>query len=213
MSLGELMLQHRARNYISGPLCSILGPTLAALGMAVVLLLCAQKPAFAQVLRHVADLASAPVASGRVTACDPGFGEANLGQFPSFCTFGAATCMPKAPATACGGEGQRACCISERLAACEKGCTPAMMISPSTFHSRQRRCDLRRRRDRRLDRASFHGLLHQRFSGPIGNRTRVGRLRPTRADCCAATTTCTCTCWATWHMEAKTRGLACAERR
>ncbi|HEX8031561.1 MAG TPA: PxKF domain-containing protein, partial [Vicinamibacterales bacterium] len=31
--------------------------------------------------------------------------------------------MPLAPATSCGGEGQRACCISESLAACQPGLT------------------------------------------------------------------------------------------
>ncbi len=57
----------------------------------------------------------------RATACDAGLGEANLGQFPTACTFGAATCMPKALATACGGEGQRACCASERALSCDQG--------------------------------------------------------------------------------------------
>ncbi len=47
-------------------------------------------------------------------ACDAGLGPVALGQFPSACSgFGADTCMPLAPATACGGEGQRACCGSE----------------------------------------------------------------------------------------------------
>ncbi len=56
-------------------------------------------------------------------ACGAGLGEANLGQFPTACNgFGAATCMPKALATACGGEGQRACCASDRAgASCDAG--------------------------------------------------------------------------------------------
>jgi microsomal dipeptidase-like Zn-dependent dipeptidase len=58
----------------------------------------------------------------RATACDAGFGPADLGQFPNGCgLFPAATCMPLAPATACGGEGQRACCFLEAPTACQEG--------------------------------------------------------------------------------------------
>jgi microsomal dipeptidase-like Zn-dependent dipeptidase len=57
----------------------------------------------------------------RATACDAGFGPADLGQFPNGCgLFPAATCMPLAQETACGGEGQRACCFLEG-AACQEG--------------------------------------------------------------------------------------------
>jgi microsomal dipeptidase-like Zn-dependent dipeptidase len=44
-----------------------------------------------------------------------------LGQFPNACgIFGAGTCVPRPEATACGGEGQRACCPGEG-AACQPG--------------------------------------------------------------------------------------------
>jgi microsomal dipeptidase-like Zn-dependent dipeptidase len=58
----------------------------------------------------------------RLEACDTGFGPADLGQFPGACGIfgGAATCMPLAPETACGGEGQRACCFLEGPA-CQEG--------------------------------------------------------------------------------------------
>lgn len=54
-------------------------------------------------------------------ACDDGLRPAALGQFPNACSgLGANTCMPVAPATACGGEGQRACCFLEGPA-CKEG--------------------------------------------------------------------------------------------
>ena len=65
----------------------------------------------------------------RATACDEGYGPANLGQFPNFCIFGAATCMPKAPVTACGGEGQRACCPSE-VPFLAPLCQPGLTLRP-----------------------------------------------------------------------------------
>ena len=54
-------------------------------------------------------------------SCDAGFGEVALGQFPNACGgFGADTCMPLAAHTACGGEGQRACCFGKGDA-CQPG--------------------------------------------------------------------------------------------
>ena len=47
-------------------------------------------------------------------ACRPGLGPVPMGQFPAACGgFGADTCVPLSAPTACGGEGQRACCIGE----------------------------------------------------------------------------------------------------
>ena len=53
--------------------------------------------------------------------CRDGLGPAALGQFPLACSgFGAHTCLPLQPATACGGEGQRTCC-SDEGAVCQPG--------------------------------------------------------------------------------------------
>jgi microsomal dipeptidase-like Zn-dependent dipeptidase len=47
-------------------------------------------------------------------ACQQGLKPVPMGDYPLACGgFGAATCVPVTPATACGGEGQRACCIGE----------------------------------------------------------------------------------------------------
>ena len=55
------------------------------------------------------------------SSCNAGFREVALGQFPAACGgLGAGTCMPVSPPTACGGEGQRACCAGEGVA-CQEG--------------------------------------------------------------------------------------------
>ena len=61
-------------------------------------------------------------ASERSDACDLGLLDVPKGQYPNACPvlgflFGAGTCLPSPPpmATACGGEGQRSCCLGERL--------------------------------------------------------------------------------------------------
>jgi hypothetical protein len=47
-------------------------------------------------------------------ACQQGLGPVPMGQFPAACGgLGAETCVPLSAATACGGEGQRACCDNE----------------------------------------------------------------------------------------------------
>jgi len=47
-------------------------------------------------------------------ACDAELVQTALGQYPNACgVFGASTCLPKTPVTACGGEGQRSCCAGE----------------------------------------------------------------------------------------------------
>ena len=60
-------------------------------------------------------------------SCNDGLVEVPKGQYPNACPilgipFGAGTCLPLTPATACGGEGQRNCCLGERVGlTCDEG--------------------------------------------------------------------------------------------
>lgn len=57
------------------------------------------------------------------SACADGLREVAKGEYPNACgIFGAGTCLPLTPATACGGEGQRNCCLGERFGlTCDAG--------------------------------------------------------------------------------------------